>query len=213
MSIHTSCRCPWSDSWSEHRALQVFAAERLSGITQLLRLGRAIMRSMKTATLLLFLASCVALVLFAPTVSLCQSPPASAAKPDSVEQTVSRFLVAFANRDVPAFSEFFAEDATMFFPPSATGAPSLRVQGKTEITRAFAELYARLGLTKTSGRQIQPQDLLVQQDDSFAVVTFHLGSDATRGRRSFVFRRTGSQWKIVHLHASDFPTGAVSPGR
>ena len=159
------------------------------------------------------LTSYVALVLIAATVSLCQSPPASAVKPDSVEQTMSRFLAAFANRDVPAFAEFMAEDATMFFPASARGAPSLRVQGKTEIARAFAELYARSGSTKTTGRQIQPQGLLVQQYDSFAVVTFHLGPDATRGRRSFVFRRTGSQWKIVHLHASDFPTGPVRPER
>ena len=159
------------------------------------------------------LTSCVAFVFFAATVGLCQPPPVSAAKPDSVEQTVSRFLVAFANRDLAAFTECFAEDATMFFPPSAPGAPSIRVQGKTGIARAFAEMYARLGSTKTTGRQIQPQGLLVQQFDTFAVVTFHLGSDARRGRRSFVFRRTGSQWKIVHLHASDFPTGAVSPGR
>ena len=157
------------------------------------------------------LTSCVAFVFFAATVGLCQLPTASAAKPDSVEQTMSRFLVAFANNDVPAFAEFMAEDATMFFPPSAPGAPSLRVQGKTEIARAFAEMYARLGSTKTTGRQIQPQDLLVQQYDTFAVVTFHLGSDARRGRRSFVFRRTGSQWKIVHLHASDFPIGGSGP--
>jgi ketosteroid isomerase-like protein len=124
---------------------------------------------------------------------------------------MSRFLVAFANNDVPAFAEFMAEDATMFFPPSAPGAPSLRVQGKSEIAGAFAEMYARLGSTKTTGRQIQPQDLLVQQYDTFAVVTFHLGSDARRGRRGFVFRRTGSQWKIVHLHASDFPIGGSGP--
>jgi ketosteroid isomerase-like protein len=91
------------------------------------------------------LISCVALVLSAATVSLCQPPSVSTGKPDSVEQTVSRFLVAFANRDVPAFTDFIAEDATMFFPPSAPGAPPLRVQGKIEITRAFGELYARLG--------------------------------------------------------------------
>jgi ketosteroid isomerase-like protein len=136
------------------------------------------------------LISCAALVPFAATVGLCQ-PPVSPAKPHSVEQTVSRFLVAFANRDVPAFTGFIAEDGTMFFPPFAPGAPPLRVQGKTGITRAFAELYAKLGLTKTTGRQIQPQDLLVQQYDSFAVVAFHLGSDATRGRRSFVFGERG----------------------
>ena len=93
----------------------------------------------------------------------------------------------------------------MFFPPSATGSPSRRVERKTEIRRAFTELYDRLGLGRTTGRQIQPQDLLIQRYDSFAVVTFHLGSDATRGRRSFVLRRTGSEWKVVYLHASDFP--------
>jgi hypothetical protein len=78
----------------------------------------------------------MALVLFAATVGLCQPPPVSAAKPDSVEQTVSPFLVAFANRDVPAFTDFIAEDATMFFPPTAPGAPPLRVQGtrKSEAT-------------------------------------------------------------------------------
>ena len=118
---------------------------------------------------------------------------------------MASFLAAFANRDLPAFTEFFAEDATMFFPPSAPGSPPRRVEGKTEIGRAFKELYDRLGLGRTTGRQIQPQDLLVQRYDSFAVVTFHLGSDATRGRRSFVLRRTGSEWKVVHLHASDFP--------
>ena len=94
------------------------------------------------------LTSCVALGFFAATVGLCQSPPASAAEPDSVELTMSRLLVA--NNDVAAFAEFMAEDATMFFPPSAPGAPSLRVQGKTEIARAFAEMYARLGSTKTA---------------------------------------------------------------
>jgi ketosteroid isomerase-like protein len=147
-----------------------------------------------------------------PPRSLAQSADANPAQNisaqvqrDNIEQTMASFLAAFANRDLPAFSEFFAEDATMFFPPSATGSPSRRVEGKTEIRRAFTEFYDRLGLGRTTGRQIQPQGLLIQRYDSFAVVTFHLGSDSTRGRRSFVLRRTGSEWKVVHLHASDSP--------
>lgn len=35
---------------------------------------------------------------------------------DDIEQTLQRFLVPFSNRDVAAFSPFFAEDATVFFP-------------------------------------------------------------------------------------------------
>src|SRR5439155_26056781 len=62
---------------------------------------------------------------------------------DNIEQTVARFLAAFANRDLPAFIQFSAENATMFFPPSAPGSPSRRVEGKTEIGRAFKELYDR----------------------------------------------------------------------
>ena len=51
---------------------------------------------------------------------------------------------------------------------------------------------------------LQPRDLLVQQYEGFAVVTFHLGSDTVTGRRTLVYRRIGADWKIVHLHASSF---------
>jgi len=46
--------------------------------------------------------------------------------------------------------------------------------------------------------------LLIQEYDGLAVVTFHLGTDTRVSRRTLVFRRIGSDWKIVHLHASTF---------
>lgn len=118
-----------------------------------------------------------------------------------VEQTIERFLVPFSNRDVARFAEFFAEDATMFF-PSAAGQPANRVEGQGAIGQEFKELYERAGPPRGAGGTIQPQDLKVQRFDGFAVVTFHLGTDAARGRRTFVLRRDGSAWKIVHVHAS-----------
>jgi len=36
------------------------------------------------------------------------------------------------------------------------------------------------------------------------VVTFHLGTEAARGWRTLVLYRAGTQWRIVHLHASTF---------
>ena len=45
---------------------------------------------------------------------------------------------------------------------------------------------------------------MVQSFERLAVVTFHLGTDSLRSRRTFVFNRMDDKWKIVHVHASDF---------
>ena len=122
--------------------------------------------------------------------------------PDDVELVVRHFLVPFSNRDVAAYITYFADDATVFFPPSKPGAPATRVSGRVDIEREF-----RQGNTLPSQlRLIEPQDLIVQHvGEGTAVATFHLGNASRgRGRRTFVFRRIGSEWKIVHLHASDF---------
>lgn len=123
---------------------------------------------------------------------------ASRSQADNIEQMMQRFLVPSSNHDVAGFSPFFAEDATVFFP----GRPTGRVQGQAEIARAFVDLFGPPISPPGSARVIQPQELLIQRFDGFAIVTFHLGSDASRGRRTFVLRRLGSEWKIAHLHAS-----------
>jgi ketosteroid isomerase-like protein len=123
-------------------------------------------------------------------------------KPDDVELVVRHFLVPFSNRDVAAYITYFADDATIFFPPSKPGAPATRVSGRVDIEREF-----RQGNTPPSQlRLIEPQDLIVQHvGEGTAVATFHLGTASRgQGRRTFVFRRIGSEWKIAHLHASDF---------
>jgi ketosteroid isomerase-like protein len=124
---------------------------------------------------------------------------------DDAERVIEAFLIPFSNRDIPTFIEFFADDATMFLPPSAIGVPTERIQGKQDIAREFEALYKRVGVP-SGGRTatIRPLDLNVQRFGDVAVVTFHLGTESARGRRTFVLRQTGSTWKIVHLHASDF---------
>ena len=119
-----------------------------------------------------------------------------------VERVIRDFLVAFGNRDFAVFVPYFSEDATVFFPPS-TAAPLGRVQGRSEIERAFKTIFdaypPRTGRPPTP---IAPQDLLIQELDGHAVVTFQLGSETARQRRTFVLKRIGDQWKIVHLHGS-----------
>ena len=119
-----------------------------------------------------------------------------------VEGVVREFLTAFSNRDFGLFIPYFSEDATVFFPPSMA-APLGRVQGRSEIERAFKTIFdaypPRTGRPPTP---IAPQDLLIQDLDGHAIVTFQLGSETARQRRTIVLKRIGDEWKIVHLHGS-----------
>jgi ketosteroid isomerase-like protein len=134
------------------------------------------------------------------------SARAGASGSDVVEQVIKDFLVPFSNRNIREFIEYFADDATVFFPSvQGPGFPSDRVQGKAAIAREFEVAYQRVGaVAGAGGTIIRPLDLTVQRFDDFAVATFHLGTETTRNRRTFVLRRIDSRWRIVHLHASSF---------
>ena len=129
-------------------------------------------------------------------------PRAQANSQKDIERVIQDFLVAFGNRDFGVFVPYFSEDATVFFPPSAA-APLGRVQGRSEIERTFKKVFdaypPRTGRPPTP---IAPQDLLIQELDGYAVVTFQLGSETARQRRTFVLKRFGDAWKIVHMHGS-----------
>ena len=133
------------------------------------------------------------------------APGAARAQPKpqkDLESVIRDFLVAFSNRDFEVFVPYFSEDATVFFPPSSA-APLGRVQGRSEIERTFKKIFdAYPPRTGRPPAQIAPQDLLIQELDRHAVVTFQLGSEMARQRRTFVLKRSGDEWKIVHLHGS-----------
>jgi ketosteroid isomerase-like protein len=128
---------------------------------------------------------------------------AAQSQPDDVQRVIAAFLIPFSSGNVAEFIDYFADDATVFMPPTAPGASPGRVQGKAAIAREFEALFRRIPAPPGAQRlTIRPQDLIVQRFSDFAVVTFHLGTDASRGRRTFVLRRAEQGWKIVHLHAS-----------
>ena len=121
---------------------------------------------------------------------------------EQIERTVTGFLTAFSNRDFERFLPFFSDAATVFFPPSAA-APTGLVRGRVEIERTFRAIFEKYP-PRSPGpvTSIRPQDLLTEELNGVAVVTFHLGSETARQRRTLVMRRFGDEWKIVHLHGS-----------
>jgi ketosteroid isomerase-like protein len=129
------------------------------------------------------------------------SPATAQSNTDEVEQVLKAFLVPFSSQNVAEFIDYFADDAVVFFP--SAGFAAMRVEGKANIARTFEMVFKPGRPVPAGGRPlIQPQHLKVQRLGDSAVATFHLGSDAARGRRTFVLHRVDAKWRIVHLHAS-----------
>jgi ketosteroid isomerase-like protein len=56
---------------------------------------------------------------------------------------------------------------------------------------------------------IQPRDLRLQIAGNIAIVTFHLDDrPGFLNRRTIVWQKQPSGWKIIHLHASEVATQA-----
>ena len=90
----------------------------------------------------------------------------------------------------------FAEDATAFFPVVRAE----RLDGKAAIAAVFHDYVATSKKTN-----IVPEALRVQQYGDVAVVSFNVHNPSAVSRRTFVWRRRGGDWEIVHMHASNTP--------
>jgi ketosteroid isomerase-like protein len=118
-------------------------------------------------------------------------------------ETVQKFVRANELADLESIMATFDEGATHFAP-----AQPLRASGKPAIREAFAQVFKQ----RRGPIIIMPTDVAVQSFGDVAIVTAHLGAlpalpvaePTTFGRRTFVLRRTANEWRIVHLHASNF---------
>ena len=126
------------------------------------------------------------------------------------------FLAAFDSLQFDAFRGYFAEDMTMFFPFPQFPA---RADGRVEVEEVFgkfmtAQREARAKAGRPMVQGIAPRELKVQMAGAgAAIVSFHLGAQETPARRSVVFRREPSGWKVVHWHASSAPQAPQAPSR
>lgn len=162
---------------------------------------------MNSTRMFLLLGLSLSLWLF-PSMAVCENQQSQTQDSSGPIATVNTFLVALGNADADGIAATIAEDATAFL--TFPGAPS-RLKGRAQIQAAFVPFLDRLRAKGGPAPYLilEPKDLEVQQFDSTAIVTFHLGDAAgTEGgvalsRRTFVLCKVGGKWLIIHLHASN----------
>jgi ketosteroid isomerase-like protein len=126
-------------------------------------------------------------------------------KTASIDEALSAFLTAFDNLDWQAFRTCFSSTATIFHP----AAPNIRrIDSPDQFENAWRGVFERIknnsGRTSPPYMNLNPLDLRVEKlSEDVALVTFHMVDGSTVNRRTLVFKREASGWKIVHIHASN----------
>ena len=115
------------------------------------------------------------------------------------------FLAALNRLDTVAMSAWFADDISAFVPTARAD----RVEGKAAVARIFEE-FAAAARARGDHLAISPERLSVQAagDAGFASFTVRDSAAGTLSRRTFIFRRSGGRWLVVHFHASNVPLGS-----
>jgi len=127
----------------------------------------------------------------------------------SLQSALARFVTAFDNLDWDAFRLSFDDDATVFYPRTFPE----RAQGRSEYEHIFKIVFEQIRGNKLSApyMDIQPRGLIIQSIGDTAIVTFHLDDrPGFVNRRTMIWHRTPTGWKIAHLHASEVP---IPPGK
>lgn len=120
--------------------------------------------------------------------------------PQSVERD---FIAAFNDLDSTRIGALLEDDATAFLPFDDSAS---LVTGREAIVAALEPRFASERKRLSSGPpylHLEARDLRVQEAGDAAVLTFDVGTDRVRSRRTLVVVKRGGAWKIVHLHASN----------
>jgi ketosteroid isomerase-like protein len=121
----------------------------------------------------------------------------------TVERSLAAFVDAFNDLDRPRVEACFAPNVTVFYP-----------WGGRRTTSFWTEQFDAERAT-TAGppyQHLQPLDVHIQRFGEIAIATFHLLHEQTLGRRTLVLQHTSDGWKIVHLHASNYPRDVAAKG-
>jgi len=122
-----------------------------------------------------------------------------------ITETANSFLIAFKNLDWDRFADYFADDVTVFFPPSAKY--PYRANDKAETLKIFKTVFenARKRRQQAPYLDIDPKDVKLQLFGQIAIETFTLDDPNLLSRRTIIWEKKGNTWRIIHLHASGIP--------
>jgi ketosteroid isomerase-like protein len=159
------------------------------------------------------LGGCVALVLAVTSFGVPMNSTAADTKAEvsnvesaAIRAALTHFLAAFENLDWEAFRASFEDQATVFFPSPE---PPERHDGRSAYEDRFRQVFDEIRRGAPAGppfQRLAPEDLHIQQlGTDAALVTFHLRNAERLARRTIVFHKTHSGWRIIHLHASNVP--------
>lgn len=149
----------------------------------------------------------LALLMFAPQLSMSQARPAEGEQ-EEIRSFLSEFITAFDNLDWEKFRNAFADDATVFYPRDRANCAN----GRAEVEEHFKHVFEQIrgGRSKGPYMDLQPRELRMQVLGDVAIVTFHLDDrPGFINRRTLVLRKTAAGWKIAHLHASEVASAAT----
>jgi hypothetical protein len=110
------------------------------------------------------------------------------------------FLTAFNNLNWEEFKSFIDDKATAFLESDTL----TLVESKTGIEKMFKPIFDETPrhVKGPPYLHLQPLNMHVSQEKNGAVVSFHLKRGAMIARRSFVWRKQGKTWLIIHIHGS-----------
>lgn len=135
--------------------------------------------------------------------SACATIAPPAHDVEGVRAAMDGFMAALNALDADAMASYFADDVTAFVPI----AQPQRANGKAEVAAIFRSFVAQTKPT-TAKLNLVPDNLIVESSGDYGLVSFEMRTPAMQNRRTFVFRRIGGKWLIVHLHASNSPLAA-----
>jgi ketosteroid isomerase-like protein len=146
----------------------------------------------------------LAIVFTITTTTFGQNQTSTREQADSIAVlvTTNNFLIAFRNLEWDRFKEYFADDATAFFPPSARY--PYRANNKSAIMDIFKMVFENAHKRKTSAPylDIDPKDIKIQMAGQVAIVSFTLNDPDMLSRRTLIWAKRSDRWMIIHLHAS-----------
>lgn len=132
------------------------------------------------------------------------SPPSTGCtEPRAACAEFERMLDALNRRDWPTFRASLDENVVAFLDRPASGE---RRDGRAEVEAMFRRLFPPEGAPPAPvANPIRPEKLIAMPLGEAVVITFQFPDGDLISRRTVVLRKTGSAWRVVHIHGSSGP--------